>query len=231
MYEVGFPPMFAALHLPRTGVLLWQTVFFGLSLFCLADGADAGQDEQVRFEIAAQPLASALDAYSAATGLEVFYDGALVAGQRSRSIHGVLEPKAALRELLAGSGLAARSTGTRSFTLVSSASIRVAGGIDQSYFATLQKEVSRALCGHAETRPRDVDQLLKLWIAASGLVERAQLFDISTSAPVSVEVAGALHGLSLTAPPADMPQPVTIAILAQAPGEPLRCGRAAAGPR
>ena len=138
--------MFAALHLPRpAGVVLWRTVFVGLSLFFLADSADAAQDEQVRFEIAAQPLASALDAYSAATGLEVFYDGALVAGQRSRAIHGVLEPKAALRELLAGSGLTARSTGMRSFTLVSSASIRVAGATDQSYFATLQKEVSREI--------------------------------------------------------------------------------------
>lgn len=224
--------MFAALHLPRpAGVVLWRTVFVGLSLFFLADSTDAAQDEQVRFEIAAQPLASALDAYSAATGLEVFYDGALVAGQRSRAIHGVLEPKAALRELLAGSGLTARSTGMRSFTLVSSASIRVAGATDQSYFATLQKEVSRALCAHAETRPRDVDVLLKVWIAASGLIERAQLFDISTGTQRSVDVVGTLQRLSLGAPPADMPQPVTIAILAQAPGEPVGCGRAASGPR
>ncbi|MCC8962940.1 hypothetical protein H8A95_11655 [Bradyrhizobium sp. Pear76] len=176
-------------------------------------------------------MASALDAYSAATGLEVFYDGALVAGQHSRAVHGVLAPNVALRELLAGTGLIARSTGTRSFTLVSAASIRVAGAIGQSYFARLQKEVSRVLCSHAETRPRDVDLLLKVWIATSGLIERAQLFDISTSAPGSVDVAGALRGLSLGAPPADMPQPVTIAILAQAPGEPARCGRAVTGPR
>lgn len=223
--------MFAALHLPRTaGVLLWKIVFVGLSLCCLADCANA-QDEQVRFEIAAQPLAGALDAYSATTGLEVFYDGALVAGQRSRAIHGVLEPKAALRGLLAGSGLTARSTGRRSFTLVSSASIRVADTLDQSYFATLQREVSRALCGLAETRPRDVDQLLKVWIAASGLIERAQLYDISTGAPAAVDVAGSLRGLSLGAPPADMPQPVTIAILARAPGGAAGCGRTATGPR
>ncbi len=224
--------MFAALHLPRTaGVLLWKIVFGGLSLFCLADSANAAQDELVRFEIAAQPLAGALDAYSATTGLEVFYDGALVAGQRSHAIHGVLEPKAALRELLAGSGLTARSTGTRSFTLVSSASVRVADALDQSYFATLQKEVSRALCGRAETRPRDVDLLLRVWIAASGLIERAQLFDISSSAPAGLDIAGSLRGLSLGAPPADMPQPVTIAILARAPGGAAGCGRTATGPR
>lgn len=137
--------MFAALHLPRTAGVLWRTVFVGLSLLFLADGADAVQDDQVRFEIAAQPLADALDAYSAATGLEVFYDGALVAGRDSRFIQGLLEPKAALRELLAGTGLTARNTGMRSFTLVPSASIRVAGATDQSYFARLQKEVSRAL--------------------------------------------------------------------------------------
>ena len=34
---------------------------------------------------AAQPLASALEAYSAATGVEIFYDAVLAAGHRSAS--------------------------------------------------------------------------------------------------------------------------------------------------
>ncbi|UGV26746.1 hypothetical protein E0H22_14295 [Rhodopseudomonas boonkerdii] len=192
---------------------------------------DVPASTTIDFNIPAQPLASALDAYGTATGLDVFYDSTLVAGLHSLAVRGVLSPEVALRGLLAGTGLMPRSTGPRSFMLVSSSSIRLASTTDQAYFAMLQKELSRALCGRAEIRPRDVDLLLKVWIMQSGAIGRAQLFDMVTGAPGSASVDGILHGLSLEAPPAGMPQPVSIVILAPPPGAPARCGHAAAGAR
>jgi hypothetical protein len=48
---------------------------------------------------------TALDAYAAATGLQVLYDGALAAGRRSNAVSGVLMPDVALRVLLEETGL------------------------------------------------------------------------------------------------------------------------------
>ncbi|MFH0301309.1 STN domain-containing protein [Bradyrhizobium sp. 31Argb] len=184
-----------------------------------------------RFDIPAQSLATALDAYGAATGLEVFYDGVLAAGQYARPVHGLFTPEAALRRLLIGSGLEARATGQGSFTLVAPARLRAADPAVRSYFGLLQSEVSRALCGRAETRPRDVDLLLRIWIAASGTIDRAQLFDMATGAPDVADVGGVLRGLSLGTPPADMPQPVAVAILARDRGRPTGCPHTAMAPR
>lgn len=171
---------------------------------------------EINFDIPAQPIASALEAYSSATRLELFYDGALATGRSSQAVNGRLTPDAALLALLAGTGLVARVTGRTSLSLVQSVPSRGPNAADQSYFAVVQKRLAPVLCERAETRPGASDRLLRIWITASGTVARAQLVDLVDSA--SVTDAAALHGLMLGAPPADMPQPVTLAILARGTG-------------
>lgn len=73
--------------------------------------------EPREFDIAPQPLASALNRLAAQGGLQVIFDGNLVQGKSSRGINGRHEPEAALSELLQGSGLTWRSTGSASVTL------------------------------------------------------------------------------------------------------------------
>src|ERR1700761_6711946 len=70
------------------------------------------------FKIPAQPLASALAAYGAATGFDVFYDADLADRQRSTEVVGTLSPSEALRILLIGSGYEARDTGRSALTIV-----------------------------------------------------------------------------------------------------------------
>ncbi len=69
------------------------------------------------FDIAPQPLASALNRLAAQSGLQVIFDGTLVVGMSSPGVTGSKEPEAALAEVLAGSGLIWRSTGGNSVML------------------------------------------------------------------------------------------------------------------
>jgi hypothetical protein len=216
----------------------FQSLILGLvvvsSLAIIASGpglAEASRPEaKVDFNIPAQPIASALDIYSAVTGREIFYDGALAKGRRSSTVQGSLAPEEALRSLLVGTGLVARATGRASFMLAPSSH---AGGVAyQPYFAMLQTKVSRALCGHAETRPRDADLLLRIWVAPSGIVQRAQLLDQPDDHAGEESFDAVLRGMPVGAPPADMPQPVMMAILARNAGGSTGCSDStAAGSR
>jgi len=71
--------------------------------------AEAGA-HAIRFDIPPQPLASAMEAFAAATGLQVLYDRPIGSDPRSPGVRGPLTPQAALRRLLEGSGLTARFT-------------------------------------------------------------------------------------------------------------------------
>jgi len=222
----GAPILAQVRSWPSCSALLLGVGFSLLGHHVVADPA-----ELVRFEIPAQPITNALDAYSAVTGLEVFYDGALATGRRSNSVRGVLAPDVALRELLAGTGLAARATRKGSFTLVSAAPARVAKTAFQSYFAAIQAKVAQTLCARAETRPGDVDVVLRIWIASSGTVQQARTVDVSDVGAKDETLAAALRGLPIGEPPTGMPQPVTMAILGRDAGTPSGCADPAVGSR
>ncbi len=205
-------------------VRLCRALLFGVGLALPGHDAVSQTRSPIRFAIAAQPLAAALDTYSVVSGLELYYDGELAVGRRSHAVEGRLVPDVALRELLTGSGLVARATGPNSFTITVGPS-RPASASHQSYFATIQARVSQALCAHAETRPGSIDLLLQLWIASTGTVQRAQLLDAPNGDMRENAFAAALRGVSIgAAPPAELPQPITMAIFARTNGEPTGCG-------
>lgn len=195
---------------------------FGLTLLSCATFAQT--KPPVEFAIAAQPLAAALDVYSATSGLELFYDGELAIGRRSRAVEGLFAPDIALRELLVGSGLVARATGPNSFTIAPISPSLAANSAYQSYFAAVQTRVSQVLCARAGTHPGDTDLLIQLWIASSGTVQRAQLLDARADRVRESAFGAALRGVPIGAsPPAGLPQPITMAILARANGEATGC--------
>ena len=102
---------------------MWQR-FLALVIGTLVAGniqtvAMAGGPESVRtpatvdFDIGGQPLVSALDAYSAATGLQVVYDATLAGGRRAQAVKGSMAPDMALQLLLEGTGLVAVYAATK----------------------------------------------------------------------------------------------------------------------
>jgi hypothetical protein len=196
-------------------------VGFGLML---PEDAASQTRSPIQFAIAAQPLAAALDSYSITTGLELYYDGDLAVGRRSSAVEGRRAPEAALQELLTGSGLVARPTGPNSFTIKPAPASHLVTARHQPYFAAIQGRVSRILCARAETRPGDTDLLLQLWVAPTGTIQRAQLLDAPNAGMRERAFAAALRGVSIgVAPPAELPQPVVMAVLARSKGGRTGC--------
>lgn len=206
-------------------VRVCRALLLGLGLALTGHEAASQTRSPIQFAIAAQPLAAALDAFGVTSGVELYYDGDLAVGRRSHAVEGRLAPEAALQNLLAGSGLAARATGPNSFIITLDSALRLPSASHQSYFAMIQARVSQALCAHAETRPGDTDLLVQLWIASTGIVQRAQLLDPPGGEMRESVFATALRGVPIgAAPPPELPQPITMAILARAKGEPTGCG-------
>ncbi|MFT3665757.1 TonB-dependent siderophore receptor [Piscinibacter sp.] len=75
------------------------------------------QDARIEFDIAAQPLVSALGVFGQQAGRQVLFDEADVAGRHARAVKGSLTPRQALEQLLAGTGVAISSARAGGFTL------------------------------------------------------------------------------------------------------------------
>lgn len=78
-----------------------RSVALSVSLFI----AGLAQAAPVALNLPAQPLADALQKLGQASGLQVVYEPAAIAGKTAPSVSGQMEPSVALQRLLAGSGL------------------------------------------------------------------------------------------------------------------------------
>lgn len=105
-----------------TFAILLALPAFGLPLPAIAagksgHGAENSQNAALRFNIPAQPLVDALNAFIAATDWQVGFPAGMAKDIRSSAVHGSYTPQQALRQLLSGSGLSYRLTGTNTVTL------------------------------------------------------------------------------------------------------------------
>ncbi|MEM0950373.1 MAG: TonB-dependent receptor [Pseudomonadota bacterium] len=87
------------------------------SLVATLASAQVSAETSVALDIPAQSLATALEAYSNATGISVVYATATVSGLRSSPINGALTPQDALARLTTGTGVVA--------TFVSDSTVRI----------------------------------------------------------------------------------------------------------
>ncbi|MGR9088210.1 MAG: STN domain-containing protein, partial [Gammaproteobacteria bacterium] len=60
--------------------------------FGMAAVAQAAQENPIDFNIPAQPLAAALDAFSKQSGVNLFYADGILQGKRSAGLQGVYRP-------------------------------------------------------------------------------------------------------------------------------------------
>jgi iron complex outermembrane receptor protein len=80
--------------------------------------------QAVSFNIPAQPLGAAINAFIRTTGWEVGFSSPTVVGKQSTAVRGAMAPEQALRTLLAGTGLNVQVSGPSTAALVAT----VAGG-------------------------------------------------------------------------------------------------------
>ncbi|WPO40259.1 STN domain-containing protein [Tardiphaga sp. 42S5] len=136
------------------------------------------KDDRLSFDIPAQSLASALDAYVTATNIETFYDSELARTRRSTAVKGILAPDVALRVLLEGTGLTEVLTG-KAFAVVAASRPTQYGGARLSefgpYYNALQVGVARAFCRHVETTPGDYRAVIRFSVGSSGELQGLNL--------------------------------------------------------
>jgi TonB family protein len=198
------------------------------------------------FNIPPQPLAAALEAYSKTCGVQVLYDSRLASGRRSAGVEGVLTPEAALTTLLAGTDLVVRYTAANDVVLLPASEDSIARGsftapIDapvlaldtlrvdgstklgdapdyRAYAGIVQADIQAFLRRREDTRSGSYNIGLRLWLDPSGAVLRSQVFRSTGNEQRDAAIARALRDVTISKPPPQqMPQPVSVMIVARAP--------------
>jgi hypothetical protein len=170
-------------------------------------------NETVALDIPAQSLESALYAFGAATGTEIFADGSAVTGRRSNDVKGVLTVAQALRVLLTDTGLEAHTIGAHAITLSLIPQERSKTALYRSFSAYLQNAALRQLC-----REEDIDLgtyriAMQLWFNDLGGVRRVELLSSTGDQTRDRRIQSLLQGISVGKPPPGLPQPVAMVIL------------------
>jgi hypothetical protein len=206
-----------------------RAILIGL-LVCLAASRESLADTnnvRIWLDIPAQPLADALVTFSATTGLEVFYDGALSVGRRSSAVTGELVPLEGLRLLLRGTSYVAHATDDSRGMTISVAPERAASDTMrryEPYFAILQAGLSEALCGLDEQSAVHHRIVLNLWLESSGRISRSDVFGLAEHPERRDAISNALRRVRIQQPvPLGLPQPVTMAIFPAVAGEAGGC--------
>ncbi len=188
------------------------------------------QEAELQFDIPAQSLESALEAYGAISHLQILYETAFTAGRHSVEVKGVYTQEAALRRLLSESGLSFANTEERAFTLVPAPDRSQAGpprGIADfnEYLGRAQAIVLAALCRQPETRPGTFRLAVQFSIGGAGKLENPNLLSTTGVTSRDAAITDLLTQLAFgQTPPPGMPQPITMVLRAGPPDGDDECG-------
>lgn len=198
----------------------------------------AGQTA-ILFDIPQQPLAQALDSFSATTGVVGLYQARLATGRVSKPVAGQYTPVAALALLLDDTGLAAEYAAADAFVLVpahgGAPPGRAAGSVaraaiaqqdmtQRGYSALLQARITDALCASKATLPGDYRIALNFRVGLTGDIEQFGLLGSSGDHRRDEAIVTALHALAIgRVAPAHMAQPFTMVVLPTSSGGTVEC--------
>lgn len=181
----------------------------------------------IRFDLPAQALRQALNAYSHATGVTIMVDDALVQGMQSTPVQGEFLAGPALQRLLRGTGLQAHYANAGALTLVRRKSpvddSALAQGGQTAYAVDLQRAVRGRLCANKGLQPGAYRAVVQLWMDREGTVRDVRLVrttgDAPRDAPRDARLQAALRGVRTAAVPSGIPQPLTILLRGDRPRE------------
>lgn len=206
---------------------LARCVLFAAALAARSGCALAADAGQMHFDIPELPLVEALQRFAQRTGHSGLYDSRLAAGRRSREVSGEYTPEAALRLMLAGSGLQARYGSVDTFFIAAAdeagGSPSVAGAQEalaarQRFYGRLQAAMRVLLCQDEAIRPGHYRAAISLWFGTTGQVERVRLLDSTGSADRDTLLRQRLGMLRVGEPvPSSMRQPITFVIRPDSP--------------
>ena len=191
-------------------------------------------DQPRSFEIPAKPLSEALEAFSSISGYQILLADHEYARVISRSVKGVFTPRAALGEIIDGSGLVARFTSQQAAILVrdvARGTLPVRPEL-QLYDARLQNDILNGLCGNSLTRPGRFRLAMDVWVASSGRLDRVELLSSTGEAERDRAIVAALTAMRLPRPPLGLEQPTTLLLSSNSAGDARACdsGQRASAP-
>lgn len=175
------------------------------------------RDEAARFDIAAQPLSSALEAFSSASGYQILVSDPVPSTVTSVAIRGSYRPRDALLRMVEGSGLSARFTAEKAAILMQDPAARQHAARQkhdrEQFDAALQIDVAHALCRNTLTRPGGYRAALDVWIAPDGRVSRAELLSSTGDIARDGQIVSTLRAQISIAPPTGLVQPTTLLLM------------------
>jgi Secretin and TonB N terminus short domain/TonB C terminal len=226
---------------PRWLMVFGAVALAGLGVAGAAGPQQIGADAPITFQIPAQPLATALQAYGQRAGVQVLYESDSAAGRQSVAVEGQFTRNQALELLLSGSNLEVHYTKSDAITIaprnvggkdeppadplvkadLSIGELRVhapsqSGGIGplQDYSESVQLDIQSALRKNPKTRSGNYRAVLDLWIDSARVIQRTAMLQSTGEADRDTAVTAALQGLTTSRPPpANAPQPIRVVIV------------------
>lgn len=194
-------------------------------------------DRETAFDVPAQPLEDAIQAFMEASGVQILYETTLTLGRRSTAIKGQFTAESALHSLLRGTSLQARKTTAGAFTIFSQDNPQTiptaTAGMarrhidmrkDGEFLGEAQAGIVAALCRSALTRPGRYWMKLRIRIDVSGMITEVAVTKSTGEGGRDAAIANSLLGLTFRTPaPPDLPQPLGIIIVPRNPKETGDC--------
>jgi hypothetical protein len=231
-------------RLPRLLIAYGAVALAGFGVAGAAGPQPADTLAPIIFQIPAQPLATALQAYGQRAGVQVLYESESAVGRQSVAVEGEFTQDQALKLLLSGTNLEVHYTRPDAITLaprnvgskdappadplvkadLSIGELRVHApnhsGVapPQDYSESVQLDIQSALRKNAKTRSGNYRAVLDLWIDSARVIQRTALLQSTGEADRDAAVTAALQGLTTSRqPPANAPQPVRVVIVVKSP--------------
>jgi TonB family protein len=195
-------------------VRLCRTLFV-VAGFIVTFARIAVAEDHIAFNIPAQALDQALDAFGTASGSQIFYEAALTAGHKSTELKGTFDRETGLRILLSASGLTDRSIAANTITIVQlndTDGLRQAKRAAFSYYGFIQTGTMKALCRDARTVPGTYRVTMQYWIDPSGHIAQLRLIGSSGDQERDDAIIRVMRTATFQAPMRNIPQPITLAI-------------------
>lgn len=176
-------------------------------------GSDADGGVLMQFQIPSQALQQALDTFIGVTGFSGLYDADNIGGRTSGAVQGSFSALAALRMMLAPSGLSAYFTAPDAFVLEAATPATTTTTDNNAYQARLQASVRSAFCRHPLLATGDYRIAFSFQVSPGGRAEQVRLLDSSGNRVRDEAIVATLRTMQLAAAPANPGVPFVMLIL------------------
>lgn len=200
-----------------------------------AEEPASARPQAFSFSIRPQPLATALSAFTGATGIQVIYDTPIAANRRSAGVQGKFGALQALEQLIDGSDLAPRPLYSGAYTLIPiihGAAYGAAAPINaptlkmdvvhieeppdhdhRLYAMSVGLAIQSALQHNKYVHDSQYQTQIIVWLSPRGAVRQSSLVASTGNPALDSAITKTVQNVSVgSSPPSGLPQPVFVRV-------------------